>query len=160
MGLILEHLLSSFFWNVSYGLWKNYVRKRRPPNSWTLENVFLRSRSFLSCASRKSVLKLKARPRAPEFAPYKGTQKQWRGQSESTQLRKQLGKQQERNLCPSEKQPVHRWAREDQTSPVQRLKWCCKGYKPSPKNEAWGYITREVNVVSGQRIIILIRGCL
>ena len=31
----------------------------------------------------------------------------------------------ERKLCPSEKQPVHRWAREDQTSPVQRLKWCC-----------------------------------
>ena len=26
-----------------------------------------------------------------------------------------------------------------------------QGYKPSQKNEAWDYITREVNVVSGQR---------
>ena len=123
--------------------------------------MFLRSRIFLNCAPGKSVLKLKARPRAPEFAyihapaaPYKGTQQQWRVQSESTQLRKQLGKQQERKLCPSEKQPVHRWAREDFTGAEvevmlqgvelkRGILFCSvnEGYKPSQKNEAWDYIT-------------------
>ena len=41
--------------------------------------MFLRSRIFLNCAPGKGFLKLKARPRAPEFAyihapaaPYKG----------------------------------------------------------------------------------------
>src|SRR4029434_4845260 len=34
--------------------------KRHPPNSCTLENAVLRSRSFLGCAPRKSFLKLSA----------------------------------------------------------------------------------------------------
>ena len=45
-----SNIFWSFFWNVSYGLRKNNVSKRHPPNSCTLENVVLRSRSFLGCA--------------------------------------------------------------------------------------------------------------
>src|SRR4029434_2648703 len=89
MALILEHFLK-FLLNVSYGLRKNNVSKRHPPNSCTLENAVLRSRSVLNCAPRQRVLKLKVRSRAPGFAyinalpaPYKGTQPQRRVPPES-----------------------------------------------------------------------------